>query len=43
MPLLKITNFVKILLGDDYMNWNNLTERAQRAILIAQEEAHSLW
>ncbi|MGC8721010.1 MAG: ATP-dependent Clp protease ATP-binding subunit [Caldisericaceae bacterium] len=24
------------------MNWNNLTERAQRAILIAQEEAHSL-
>jgi len=24
------------------MNWNNLTERAQRAILIAQEEAHNL-
>ncbi|MCI4462682.1 MAG: ATP-dependent Clp protease ATP-binding subunit [Caldisericum sp.] len=24
------------------MNWNNLTERAQKAILIAQEEAHSL-
>lgn len=24
------------------MNWNNLTERAQRAILIAQEEAHVL-
>jgi ATP-dependent Clp protease ATP-binding subunit ClpC len=24
------------------MNWNNLTERAQRAILVAQEEAHVL-
>ncbi len=24
------------------MNWNNLTERAQKAIWIAQEEAHSL-
>ncbi|MGC9100188.1 MAG: ATP-dependent Clp protease ATP-binding subunit [Caldisericum sp.] len=24
------------------MNWNNLTERAQKAILIAQEEAHNL-
>ncbi len=24
------------------MNWNNLTERAQKAILIAQEEAHIL-
>ena len=24
------------------MNWNNLTERAQRAILVAQEEAHIL-
>lgn len=24
------------------MNWNNLTEKAQKVILIAQEEAHTL-